>query len=292
MTTYLGPVGNLQAVPDNGALKRAFAIPTSVHEIAGTRGGRVVDRVGTPKATYTADLTGLTQDEVSVWEGLALNAYGLGPHVLLEPWRRNLLTANQSTGTDTDRDTSGFVANAGTLSTSGSAFADMGSRSLIWDVTALNQKMMTGALSSITAADPAVDIPVLPNTVYSARVRARALTGTPQIRLDMRWFTAAGVFISESTGTATVPSTAGFTDVPCLSITSPATAALLRLKVENTVAPTTNTFYLDKWQLQFGATLDAWTVGTGVPRVSFTEGFDQSYSVHPYVNGSVTLVEV
>jgi len=292
VTTYLGPVGALVAMPDNGGLKRNVAIPTSVHEIAGTKGGRVVDRVGAAKATYSVDLAGMTLDELSLWECAALGAYGPGPHVLLEPWRRNLLSANQSTATDALRDTTGFVANAGTITSSTAQFDAPGMRSLAWAVTAANQQVLTGNLSSVTASDDTIDIPVLPNTVYSARVRGRLSTSTGTARLDMRWFTAAEAFISESTGTATALSTAAFTDMPCANITSPSNAALLRLKAQNTVMGAAQTIYLDKWQLQTGATLDAWTIGTGVPRVCFVEGFDQSYPVWPYVNGSITLVEV
>lgn len=292
MTIYLGRVGNLIALPSVGkGITASLDLPTAIHQIAGTRGGRVVDLVGAAKRTFTFPRDYLTLDELSIFETMALGGYGPGPYVLLEPWRRNLLTANQSTGTDVLADTTGFAANAGTI-TSDIVQADQGLRSLTWAVTAANQQVLTGNLTSITGADDTVDIPVLPSTVYSARVRDRISTSTGTARLDMRWFTAAEVFISESTGTATALSTAAFTDLPCLNITSPSNAALLRLKVIDTVMGAAQTHFLDKWQLQFGATLDPWTIGTGVPRVCFTDSFDQTYNLFPFVSGSVSLTEV
>lgn len=292
MTIYLGPVGNLIALPSIGRdIKADLQRPTAVHQIAGTKGGRVVDITGPAKRTYGMEREHLTADELATLEALYLGAYGPGPYVLLDPWRRNLVSANQSSGTDILADTTGFAANAGTI-TSSTAQADQGLRSLAWAVTAANQQVLTGLSTSVTASDLLVDIPVLPATVYSARVRGRLSTSTGTARLDLRWFTAAGVFISESTGTATALATGSFTDMPALNLSSPSTAALLRLKVQNTVMGAAQTIYLDRWQLQQQATLDAWTVGTGVPRVSFTGDLGQTYPVWPGVSATIEMTEV
>lgn len=292
MTTYLGPVGNLVALPSIGrGVKADLQQPTAVHQIAGLRGGRVVQRVGKPLRTYSLEREFLSLDEVSALESLYLGAYGPGPYVLLEPWRQNLLSPNQSTGTDHLADTTGFAANAGTI-TSSTAQADVGLRSLAWAVTAANQQVLTGSSTSLTGSDGTVDIPVMAATVYSARVRARLSASTGTVRLDMRWYDKAGAFISASTGTATALATGSFTDCPCTNITSPAGAALLRLAPINTVMGAAQTIYLDRWQLQQQATLDAWTVGTGVPRVSFTGDLGQTYPVWPGVSATIEMTEV
>jgi hypothetical protein len=292
VTIYLGPVGNLIALPSIGrGITANMSLPSAVHEIAGTRGGRVVDRVGAAKRTYAMSRDHLSLDELSALEALYLGAYGPGPFVLLEPWRRNLLTANQAAGTDVLADTTGFAANAGTI-TSGTSQADAGLRSVAWAVTAANQQVLTGSSTSLTASDDTVDIPVLPATVYSARVRARLSASTGTVRLDMRWHDRAEAFISASTGTATALSTSAFTDCPCTNITSPAGAALLRLAPINTASGAAQTIYLDQWQVQQAAALDAWTVGTGVPRVMFTGDIGETYSIYPSVSAQFELTEV
>lgn len=291
MTIYLGPVGALQALPSIGrGIGAALSVPTAVHQIAGPQGGRVVDRVGAAKRTYALSRDHLTVDELSVLEGLYLGAYGPGPFVLLEPWRRNLLAPNQSSGTDVLRDTTGFKAVTGTLSST-TAQADAGSRSLAWAVTAANQRMVTGDQANVTAATPAVDIPVLPSTAYIARVRGRLSASTGTVRLDAYWFTSTGAAISSSIGTAQALTTTGFTSFT-VSATSPATAALLRLSVTNTVMGAAQTIYLDQWQLQQAGALDGWTVGTGVPRVAFTGDLGETYSVYPSVSATIELTEV
>lgn len=293
MTIYLGPVGNLVALPSIGrGIKADLQRPTAVHQIAGSRGGRVVDVTGPAKRTYGLEREHLTLDELATLEALYLGAYGPGPFVLLEPWRRNLLSANQSSGTDVLRDATGFVAATGSVSSSTVQF-DQGMRSLAWAVTAANQTMGTGNLAALTtSADPAVDVPVLPSTVYSAGLRAKLSGSTGSARIDLLWYTAAGALISAATGGTVALSAVSFTTVTNVNITSPSTAALCRLRVANPAMGAAQTIYLDQWQLQQTAALDAWTIGTGVPRVSFTGDLGQTYPIVGSVNASVELTEV
>jgi len=293
MTIYLGPVGALQSLPSVGrGFAANVALGTAAHEIAGGRGGRVVDRVGAPLRTWTMGRAFLTLDEIGVLEGLALGGYGAGPFVLLDPWQRNLLSPNQSSGTDVLDDTTGFVAVTGSVSSS-TAQADAGQRSLAWAVTAANQRVMTGATAATTTALPATDIPVLPSTAYIARARGRLSASTGTVRLDVFWYKADGTAAStaSNSGSTQALATGSFTSFT-VSATSPADAALARLSVINTVMGAAQTIYLDAWQAQQAAALDAWTVGLGVPRVCFTEQLGRTYRVLPYVDADFTLTEV
>lgn len=292
MTIYLGPVGNLIALPSIGrGISAALTVPSAVHQIAG-RGGRVVDRFpGAASRVYGMARSWLTADELTIVESMYLGAYGSGPFVLLEPWRANLLSANQSSGTDVLDDTTGFVPITGLL-TSSTAQSDHGSRSLAWAVTAANQRMMLGDLANTTNANLLRDVPVLPSTVYSVGNRSRLSASTGTARVDVYWFTAAGAFISASTGTATALSNAAFTTCPCLNVTSPSTAAVMRASMINTVMGAAQTIYSDKWQVAYGATLPAWTLGTGVPRVSFTDDLAETYNGPGYMDAGFTLTEV
>lgn len=292
MPVYLGPVGNLLALPlVGGEVDAGLTVPTAVHQIAGLRGGRVVDRTGPAKRIYQLSGEYLTTDEFSVLETLYLGGYGPGPFVLIDPWRRNLLSANQSTGTEISADTTGFVAITGTLSSS-TAQSVLGGRSLAWAVTAANQRMMQGTLANTTNATLLSDTPVLPSTSYTGQVKARLSVSTGTVRLDVYWFTSAGAFISASTGTAVAQSTAAFGSALTVTATSPATAALARLSVTNTVMGAAQTIYLDQWQLEQAATAGAWAVGTGVPRVSFTSDLGQTYSLSGYVSATLELTEI
>jgi hypothetical protein len=290
VTVYLGPLGNLIALPSIGrGITAPLNTPTVVHQLAG-RGGRVLDKVGPAKRTYGLTVQGGSA-EAGILEALYLGAYGPGPYVLYDPWRLNLLSANQSSGTDVLADTTGFVAITGTL-TSSTVQSDHGGRSLAWAVTAASQQMMLGTLANTTNATLLTDTPVLPSTVYSAGARLRLSASTGTARVDVYWFDKTGAFISASTGTATALSNAAFTTCPCLNVTSPSTAALARCSVINTVMGAAQTIYGDKWQVALGVTLPTWTVGTGVPRVSFDAELGETYPIWPAIDSTFSLVEV
>lgn len=284
---YLGPVGALQALPlVGGEVNAGLDLSAATQRALG--GARTVDYVGAPKRIYQFSGEALTTDELSVLEALALGAYGFGPLVLLDPWRTNQLDENLATGTGALATTEGFMAVTGSI-TSSTAQPSRGLRSLAWAVTAVSQRMVTGALANVTAAQ-VTDIPVLPSTSYAAAVKARLSASTGSARLDAYWFTAAGAAISSSTGTAAALSTGGTTTLSVVA-TSPATAALLRLSVTNTAYLAATTIYLDDWQLAMATSVPAWTMGTGVPRVAITE-LDNTRSLAGYEDATMTLQEL
>lgn len=285
----LGPLGSLQVLTDPESYEAPLNLPAVVHQIAG-RGGFVVDHPAAAKSHFALGWETLTMAEVGLLKSIALGAFGPGPFVFLDPFQVNLLSANQSTGTDALMDATGFVAITGTLSST-TAQADQGSRSLAWAVTAANQRMMQGDLANTTNATLLTDTPVQPSISYTGQVRGRLSTSTGTARLDIYWFTAAGAFISASTGSATALSNASFTSFTCTA-TAPATAALARLSVINTVMGAAQTIYLDKWQTEQAAAASTWQVGTGVPRVSFDADIPQAFPFDARVNTSLSLQEV
>lgn len=293
MTIYLGPVGNQQALPSIGrGIGASLTVPSAVHQIAG-RGGRVVDRFpGAASRVYGLARSWLTADELSIVEAMYLGAYGPGPFVLTEPWRRNMLSANQSSGTDVLADTTGFAMISGTSLTSSTAQADQGRRSAAWSVTAANRVLLTGSDLTGGLAVPTVDIPVLPSTSYSVQVRGRTSTSTATLQLRINWYNAAGTPLSTSTGTTTGLVSGSFTTCSAAAQASPSTAALARIRCDNTVMGAAQTLYLDQWQFEQSATTGAWVLGTGVPRVSFTDELSESYNVFPSIDAGFTLQEV
>lgn len=291
MTIWFGRVGALTAFPSIGrSISAPLSVPSAVHQIAG-RGGRVVDRFpGAAARVYGMARSWLTADELSIFEAYYLGAYGPGPFVLIEPWRRNMLSANQSSGTDVLADTTGFVALTGAI-TSSTAQADNGVRSLAWAVTAANQSIITGNIAGTATADVAFDVPVLPLATYTGQYRGRLSTSTGTVRIDILWYDAAGTFISTSTGTPAALSTSAFTTI-AVNGTAPSNAALARLRAQNTVMGAAQTIYLDKWQFEMPSAFSPWVMGTGVPRVSFTDDLAQTYNLYPYADAGFTLTEV
>jgi hypothetical protein len=292
VTIYLGPVGNLIALPSIGrGISAALTVPSAVHQIAG-RGGRVIDRFpGAAARTYQMARSWLTADEVTILEAMYLGAYGSGPFVLFDPWRRNMLSANQSSGTDVLDDTTGFVPTNTAILSSSTVLAEHGQRSLAWAVTAISMPVITGLLTNEALADVTHDVPVVPSTAYTAQVRGRLSTSTGTIRPDLRWYDSAGAFISINSGTAVALVTGSWTTAT-VTATAPSNAALARFKLANTVMGAAQTIYLDKWQLEQASTAGAWVLGTGVPRVSFTDDLGESYNGPGFADAGFTLTEV
>ena len=285
MPFYLGPVGNLQALPymARGATA-ALDFPGETHTLLS--GARYRHQVGDPRRTYTMARQMLTHDEAAVVEALALGAYGPGPFALIDPWRRNMLTANQSTGTDAGADPAGFYAATGTLASS-TTQAEVGARSLSWTVTASGQELRVSGSSSANA-DPAFDVPVLPSTAYVFKVRVRSLA-TVSVTARLYWFSTSGASLSSVTSSNVSSTSAGWATVT-ISGTSPAGAALARPAVRTASAAST-TVFVDQAQLEAGSSASGWTPGTGVPRVVF-EALGDSYPLVDRHDVDVTLVEV
>jgi hypothetical protein len=290
MPIYLGPAENLQTLPYMGrGIEASLEIRAGVQQALG--GARTVDTVGTPKRIYQLQRRFLTAVELSMLEGLTLGAYGDGPLVLIDPFRVNMLTANQSTGGDVLRDVSDMLASTipGSVSVS-TAQARTGSRSFAWAVTAANQELYT---SSTAAAvyDPASMPVVKPGLDYMGSVYARLSTSTGTLQVAVRWFTATGTLLTTDAGTAVALSTSAWTRVSVGSATAPSTAAYARLQFKNTVMGAAQTIYLDDLQFEPGVALTPAVVGTGVPRVAVTSLSD-SYPIPASHDVAMTLVEL
>jgi hypothetical protein len=268
-----GPVGNLQRLPPPG--NGVEATPEKIggaHELLS--GGRSYDVAGI-RRTFKMSWTYLEPADWIVLEALFLGVYGPEPYVLLDPARVNLLTANQSSGTETAADSSGYaVQGVGTI-TSSAVLANTGVRSLLWAhpsaaIGAGGVQTTGGAYG--TTGTPATDTPVVPTLTYTGSLYARAVAGAAAVNMQasLQWYTAAGVFVSASTGTAQSVTNAAWVQLTA-SAAAPSTAAVARLQISNTAAiPAAHPgFYLDDWQLQDDPAATAWTPGTGVPRVHF-----------------------
>jgi hypothetical protein len=294
MTIYLGPAGNLQALPYMGrGVGAALDLGAAVQRTLG--GPRTVDYIGTPKRSYQLSREFLTADELSILEGLALGAYGPGPLILIDPWRRNLLTANQAAAGDASHDLTGWTGSAtAVLSLIGpdSTLALRGQYAVraTMGTTGSNQGPRLGD-GSTAAQVIATACPVMPGLTHTASGWLRLASGTASSwRPVLAWYTTAGtasVINPASTGTASTPT--GTWSQRVVTGTAPSDAAYVLPRFDTSPTVVHAVDFDDVILTQGTSTI--WTMGTGVPRVAFTDLGD-TYPIFDNHNVSISLQEV
>lgn len=88
----------------------------------------------------------------------------------------------------------------------------------------MNVRSLTGALAGATAGYQMALVPVLGSKTYEALASFKSAVSVRSCRVDIRWFTSAGAFISATTGSAANDNTSTWTQVVCAS-TAPSNAA-------------------------------------------------------------------
>lgn len=288
---YLGPPGNLQSLPYMGrGIGATLDLAASVQRSLG--GARTVDYVGSPKRTYSMERKYLTAFELSTLESLALGAFGATPYVLIEPWRLNVLTANQSTAGETQADTTGFYAAGNTTVTlQGPGTTARTGQYNMRVAGAINGAGLRLADSTSAATVISTGIPVLPSASYTFSAWLKHFSGTAAStwRCTVQWYDSAGASISATGGTASLV-TGSYTQ-RTLTTTSPSNVAYVIPRVDtNTALVAANTIDVDDLMLNQGTTT-TWAMGTGVPKVAFTE-LSNTYPSAEYHDVSFTLQEV
>jgi hypothetical protein len=260
---YLGYPGALQALP-----RPAFGY-APVDEVRGgdhelLSGARVRDRIGV-RRRFTLSWQAMTDAEWALVRALTRIP---GPFRYLDPLEPNMLTANQSTGTDELATTEGFsVRTQGTLSSS-TAQQRSWRRSCAWATgTALAATDRGFALRTSTAVDSTWTA-VRPSTSYSVSGYLRT-TVAVSIKAGMEWYDSAGIIIGSAVfGTGVAIGTGDFNSRPTHTATSPANAAYaVPLFLNSTTTGAAITVYLDEPQFQEGA-VTAFDLGAGTPWVS------------------------
>lgn len=297
MPTFLGPVGALQQVRAPG---RGFSPKIDdIGSLTRTLAGNLVQQVTSRKRTVTLTWQHLTTDEFGVLAGLRHGAFGPGPFVLSEPSQRNLLTANQSSGTDALRTTDGFAAQGAAASIASSVgLPPQGVRWLALTTATTGSAgtsiVKTGDGTDFNLAVPALDVPVVPGQSYTlswSDQRSGTGDAAAQFAARIRWYSPDGLTtVGTTNGTAYTPATS--TTARSLTGVAPAGAGLARLYWTNVTAVSSSTvLYLDAIQLEQATSARPWVVGTGVPRYVITD-LTPTVDLVGFVNASMTLVEV
>lgn len=296
MTIYLGPVGNLQALPSMTAgIKADLDLRAGVQQALG--GARTVDYVGDPKRTYVMDRKRATADELAILEALAFELYGSGPYALIDPTRRNMLSLNQSSAGDYDHDSSGFSVLAGSVATTGPVTtAAQGRYHQTYTSAAAGAAGTSGLLagSRATAAEVIAvgnATPVRQSVDYTFQARLKHVSGTAAAwRASLHWYDVAGALISTSNGSGAVV-TGAYADYSVTAASPAAAAYVVPGVTNNAVLAAANVVAVDSLMLSQASAAGLWVPGTGVPRVVFT-ALGDSYPSQGYHDAALTLVEV
>jgi hypothetical protein len=262
---YLGYPGALQALA-----RPAFGyapvdeVRAGDHELLS--GARVRDRIGV-RRRFTLNWQAMVDADWALVRALARIP---GPFRYLDPLEPNMLTANQSTGTDELRTTEGVTARfQGTVSSS-TAQQRSWQRSIAWATgTALAATNRGIYCYNSPSTVDSTWTAVRPSTAYTCSGYLRA-SAAVSMYAGFDYHDAAGVYISTSAfGSSTALSTSNFNTRVTQTATTPATAAYaIPFWLNSTTTGAAITVYADELQMEQAGAATAFDLGAGTPWVS------------------------
>lgn len=302
-------------------------------------GGRSVDRGPSGRRQWRFNWIVLDHDTASVLEEFYSGARGRGPFTLIDPFRRNQLTVNQSSATSERADTTGFsiVSGSGETLTSQSGVYNRGPYALKWSLPSASAPS-----SGLLTLDPPSGLTGFPVPsgepwTFSAQLRGGGADPALSVAAQLVWLRADGSLLTTTAGTAVSTAADAWTQVSVSASAPPSGAVYLspRLQVDltsvmatasgrggfplrqgmanawgldrqtrqaNASSPLTGALvdyvfgstvdvYVDQVQLDMFASTRAWVLGTGMPRVTWTE-LPDTYPFADAHDVSATLLEV
>jgi hypothetical protein len=268
---WLGKPGALVRIPSPHVapgLDAPRQRKTVVHDLLGD--GARVNLMGRTRRYVLRWNPALTADELGILQQLELLP---GPLRIIDPTRRNMLTGNQSTGTDELRDATGMVARIQGILVTDTAQARSGLRSAKWD----SQGAVTANKGPLFCyPNPLVVdkfwLAVLPNTQYSFSCYARASQALT-VAGQFDWHTSLGGYIGTNQGNPVALSLTDWSTRPFVTATSPANVAYGIGSIWSTTGTgSTVNVWVDDLMVNEGP-LAAWVPGGGTQQVSI-EHFD------------------
>lgn len=279
----LGPVGDLRVIRDPA--RGMGASPGRQRtELVSPDGYTTIQKRGRGRRAYELYWTWLDSATLSYLEELY---EGLGPYVLIDPARTNMLAANQATGTETERNTDGFLASDGAISST-ATHSYNASRSLLWVQDA---SPAAGAYVSLTWPGAAAGFPVTEYEDYAFSARLSTSSASFELCLGLAWSDIDGVDISTTTWD-TISGSGDLDDYMYHSVAgeAPAGAVYAEPRIIAATNVATGTVSADAMQLQEASTASDWRMGTGTPQVSILDVSD-SYPLYGMHDVTLTLRE-
>lgn len=261
MTFYFGkPALGLVALPSPLTGLTPTSDRNSTTHTASS-GGRTVDFARRTRRTFTLGWKALDPVSYSVLEEFYTGARGPGPFALLDPGRRNHLTAQQSGATSQYNDASGFTVAAG----SGEAVASSagpvlrGPRALRWTVPGT----VTSGVLTLDAPFGLTGYPTPAGTpwTFSGQVSSAGIAPSVSITPVLSWRRLDGSEVAATLGTPVNAVTGAFSGFSVSLGAPPAGALYVVPQLRITPGVLTST--------QAGTDLNDWATG---PRRSLTAG--------------------
>lgn len=234
MTFWLGRPGTLlTALPH----PRKGINPTLTRQsstVATIGGGRIVGYAPGPgRRQYDMAWSGLDQVTASVLEEFAVGARGPGPFALLDPGRRNHLSANQSAAGSVDLDGTGWTPSAGETVDAVAWPYVRGPRSLRWSLppsgASAGRLQLDGPLGY-----PGVPIPAGQPWSFSAKVSGGGADQAVTIAAVLAWLDASGFEIAATIGTPAATASGTWSTVSVSTATPPSAAVYVRAELRAT----------------------------------------------------------
>lgn len=223
MTFWLGNPGALAALPHpRKGLDPTAVRPASVAQTIG--GGQVVGFAPGARRTYQLSWSGLTTEQYTVIEEFFAGLRGRGPFTLLDPGRRNKLSANQSGAGSASYDGTGWttLSTAETVSAAASPVL-RGPRSLRWSIPT------TGVTAGLLRPAPPTGLAGIPAPAgqpwtWSCWLRGGGIAPSLTATLALLWQDATGAIIGATIGTPTAIVYTGWTQLTVTAAAPPAGA--------------------------------------------------------------------
>jgi hypothetical protein len=290
-TIYFGLPGSLISLFDPAGGVSGTRIRQVAAFTTGSGNARVGKSVNGVRS-YSLNYGGLGYTNFALLEAFDAGHMGVGPFVLLDPGRRNLLTANQSASGSVTNDATGFtyIGTSG-ISLSATALVTRGfPRSLRMTSTVAPS---TSKITLGSAAPVWPGIPVAPRP-YSFGYWALGSGSDPTVTEDaaLQWLSSTGAVLSTTSGTAVSVDSTGWKLVRVQNAVPPSGAVYMLPTIEMTAATISNGTVVDRsgFILNEGDTLDpVWTPGTGVLPVVVMGIEDNQPQGVPYFRRDNTL---
>jgi hypothetical protein len=261
---YLGYPGSLLLLPSPApGYEPVDLVRGATHELLG--GGNVRDRIGC-RRRFTLNWPAMSDANYQLLRALTRLP---GPYRYMDPLELNLLTENQSIGTDELRTTEGITARFQGTVASSTAFARSWSRAVAWSTgTPLGSPGRGIYLYNSPSTVDATWAAVRPSVAYTLSGYLRS-TAAVSMQAIIDWHNAAGTYLSTSVGTGVALSTSNFNTRVSLTATSPSTAAYgIGGWLNSSTTGSAITVYADELQLEEGSSASTFRLGVGTPLVS------------------------
>lgn len=258
-------------------------------------GATTVTRVPKTKRTWQLPYSGLTEDTANTLIGFYTGVMGLGPYILVDPAWRNKLSADQSSMGAISQGVSGWSAlNAGALAWDGTDIPPFPQSDIMtWTGAGNTSKLILGTWSGSAPIPRTADAPVyLPDQSGAGSLYVRTATSSASLGLTCMGVTAAGSSLSGAATTVTATTT--WQRLTNYAPTASTTMQYLTMQLacNTSSAPV---IWIACADIQYGptnaATLGAWSVGLGSPRVVIAGGLPGSTPRYPWRNHALQLAE-